>query len=231
MCVFHKHGGQRGYKGHVVNLPQNIQGFLNTLPANVNDLLILIVHRQGSHNTYADFRLRRERVLSALIWLGQNNKCYTDRVISQDALQRLSENDVPPNLFIIERCNDEIPHQAETHPTDSNLVNSSHQYYTHSLLPSPAQQRTEDNAIRSMINGENPLEWPVIEGNAINEFQTPFLATMAFPALFPYASGNPTNPARHHPVSITDRFKHLIKFGELDTNKHWRFASHPRFPY
>lgn len=78
-----------------------------------------------------------------------------------------------------------------------------------------------------MINGENPLEWPVIEGNAINEFQTPFFATMAFS----YASGDPTNPARHHPLSITDGFKHLIKFGELNTNKHWRFASHPQFPY
>ena len=51
MCVFHKHGGQRAYKGHVVNLPQNIQGFLDTLPANVNDLPILIVRRQGSHDT------------------------------------------------------------------------------------------------------------------------------------------------------------------------------------
>jgi hypothetical protein len=55
MCVFHKHGGQRGYKGHVVNLPQNVQGFLDTLPANVNDLPLLIVRRQGAHDTYADF--------------------------------------------------------------------------------------------------------------------------------------------------------------------------------
>ena len=56
---------------------------------------------------------------------------------------------------------------------------------------------------------------------------------MAFPALFPYAAGDPTNPARHHPVSITDGFKHLIKFGEVHDgcNTHWRFASHPRFPY
>lgn len=29
MSVSHKHGGQRGYKGHVLNLPQDVQGFLN----------------------------------------------------------------------------------------------------------------------------------------------------------------------------------------------------------
>ena len=73
MCIYRKHGGQRGYKGHVVNLPQNIQGFLDTLPSNVNDLPILIVRRQGAENTYADFRVRRSRVLSAIEWLKQNN--------------------------------------------------------------------------------------------------------------------------------------------------------------
>lgn len=36
-----------------------------------------------------------------------------------------------------------------------------------------------------------------------------------------------------HPVSLTDGFKHLVKFGETNAScdKHWQFASHPRFPY
>ena len=38
MCVYHKHGGQRGYRGHVLNLPQDIQGFLNRLPRNIAQL-------------------------------------------------------------------------------------------------------------------------------------------------------------------------------------------------
>jgi hypothetical protein len=29
MTVYRKHGGQRGYRGHVFNLPQNIQGFFS----------------------------------------------------------------------------------------------------------------------------------------------------------------------------------------------------------
>ncbi len=39
MCVYRKHGGQRGYRGHVLNLPQDIQQFLNSLPPNVSDCL------------------------------------------------------------------------------------------------------------------------------------------------------------------------------------------------
>ena len=46
-CPF-KHGGQRGYKGHVLSLPQDIQGFLNSLPANVSDLPILVIRKQGA---------------------------------------------------------------------------------------------------------------------------------------------------------------------------------------
>ena len=48
LFIYHKHGGQRGYKGHVLNLPQDIQGFLNSLPANVSDLPILVIRKQGA---------------------------------------------------------------------------------------------------------------------------------------------------------------------------------------
>ena len=50
MSIYRKHGGQRGYKGHVLNLPQDIQGFLNSLPANVSDLPILVIRKQGAGN-------------------------------------------------------------------------------------------------------------------------------------------------------------------------------------
>ena len=48
MPIYRKHGGQRRYKGHVLNLPQDIQGFLNSLPANVSDLPILVIRKQGA---------------------------------------------------------------------------------------------------------------------------------------------------------------------------------------
>lgn len=63
MCIYCKHGGQRGYKGHVINFPQDIQGFLNKLPCSVNDLPILVVRRHGADNTHKDFKVRRDCVL------------------------------------------------------------------------------------------------------------------------------------------------------------------------
>ena len=55
---------------------------------------------------------------------------------------------------------------------------------------------------------------------------------MAFPALFPYGHGDPTYSGRERAVSLTDGLKHLIKYAEISRDQpHWRFASHPRFPY
>jgi hypothetical protein len=106
-----------------------------------------------------------------------------------------------------------------------------------SFLPFRKSEHSEDTAIRASVNGQDPLDWPSIIGQPINEFQTLLLAILAFPTLFPHGTGDPTDPGRHHQVSLTDGFKHLIKYAEqLQTTDaenvfHWRFASHPRFPY
>ena len=47
-----------GYKGHVLNLSQDIQSFLNRLPARVADLPFIIVRRHGSYDTHRDFTVR-----------------------------------------------------------------------------------------------------------------------------------------------------------------------------
>ena len=40
-------------------------------------------------------------------------------------------------------------------------------------------------AIRNMLFAEEPIQWPTVSNEPLNEYQTPFLATMAFPTLFP----------------------------------------------
>ena len=58
MSMYRKHRGQRGYRGHVLNLPQDIQSFLNRLPSRVSDLPILM-RRHGVDNSHRDFTVRR----------------------------------------------------------------------------------------------------------------------------------------------------------------------------
>ena len=48
ISIYRKRGGQRGYKGNVLNLPEDTQGFLNSLPPNVGGLPILVIRKQGA---------------------------------------------------------------------------------------------------------------------------------------------------------------------------------------
>ena len=66
MCVNSRYGDQRGYKGHILNLPQDGQGFLDRPHCNVNELPVLLLRRSGEDNT---LHVRQDRVLTALLWL------------------------------------------------------------------------------------------------------------------------------------------------------------------
>lgn len=89
MCIpnYGKHGGQRGYKGHVLNLPQDVQGFIDRLPCNVAQLPILLLRRSGEGNSHADLQVHHDRVLTALHWLHHNNPFYANVTIDLVAVQ------------------------------------------------------------------------------------------------------------------------------------------------
>lgn len=77
-----------------------------------------------------------------------------------------------------------------------------------------------------------PLIGPTLRASLFNEFWTPGLVSQAFPTLFPYGKGDPTCIARQRQVSLSEGFKHLIRYADVvDGAFWWRFASHPRFPY
>ena len=246
MTVYRKHGGQRGYSGHVLNLPQNIQEFLDKLPTKVSALPILHITRRGASNTQAHFRVRRAKVLDALLWLKANNGFYQDIEIDFDNISALPVDGVPTEILQVEveeACN----HPAETGPpieendiiplltNEDDNTSESHlsSNVTSSFLPQPQQVPPEEDAIRASVQGDDPLQWPSLGANGLNEFQTDGLASKVFPTLFPYGQGDPTCRARCHKVSLTDAFKHLIKYSDKspDGSLRWRYATHPRFPY
>ncbi|XP_068692831.1 uncharacterized protein [Montipora foliosa] len=101
-----------------------------------------------------------------------------------------------------------------------------------SFLPVGEQKQQEMEAIRNMLFAEERIQWPTVSNEPLNEYQTPFLATMAFPTLFPDGKADPTNQALLRDVPLHERIKHLLKFAEnIDGKWVYRFASHPRFSY
>lgn len=101
-----------------------------------------------------------------------------------------------------------------------------------SFLPVREQQQQELDAITNQISAHDHMDWPAVQNTPLNEYQTQFLATMAFPTLFPDGNGDPTCHALVRDVALAERIKHLIRFAENKNGKWiYRFASHPRFSY
>ena len=67
MSIYRLPHGQFGYKGHVINLPQDIVAFATSLPRLGNELDILLVRKEGSDSTHRDFRVRRSVIIRALL--------------------------------------------------------------------------------------------------------------------------------------------------------------------
>ena len=83
-------GGQLGYKGHVINLPNDIQHIADILPRYAKDVPVILFNVKGNDQQKSiSFRVRREKVLLALKWLIQNNPLYKDIVIDESRLNAL----------------------------------------------------------------------------------------------------------------------------------------------
>ena len=237
MRVYIKPGGQRGYSGHCINLPQNINDLASSLPRYPKDLSVIIVNVKGKDNTFKDVNVRRQKVLDALLWLRVNNPLYKDVEINVQALEYLPINGIPSDLLTVETSDyisDEVVEPDVGPPTDnpSEDVVYDESTETSSLLPVGEQHKQELDAIKDQLSGKQPVPWPTLQDEPLNEYQTPYLATMAFPALFPDGKGDPTNQALRRDVPFAERIKHLIKFAEnIDGKWVYRFASHPRFSY
>ena len=76
------------------------------------------------------------------------------------------------------------------------------------FLPIPQCQQQEIDAIQQKLSS--------IDNEPTNEYVTPFLATMAFPTLFPDGKGDPTNPSLNRDVQFDKRIKHLLKYAEKE---------------
>ena len=107
-----------------------------------------------------------------------------------------------------------------------------------SFVPTNIDTKKEEEIIsEEFLKAPESLNWNIGD-DSLNEFSCEFLASMAFPTLFPDAKGDPTNSAlfsdtsNNTAQSFAAKLKHLIKFSEK-INEKWvyRFASHPRFAY
>ncbi len=145
----------------------------------------------------------------------ENNCYYVNIIIDNEVLQSLSKNGPINDLFPeIEDTEDNSDND------DNNSEESISREFVPTLLSSPNKKYAITHTLDRMQNNDTPIMWPNIDGNPINEFQTPGYIVYAFLILYP------TGDADLHSEHIRDikpakYFSHLLKY------KDSRFARHP----
>ena len=173
---------------------------------------------KGKDNTFKDVIVRKKNVELALAWLIKHNPQYHDVNVNVSVLDTLPVNGVPSDLQIIETTNDpegnfeELNNDSDD-PTYDNDKVFNYKTETSTFLPHSHNDQLESDAIHSKL--ETKTNWPPVENQPLNEYKTPFLATMAFPCLFPDGKGDPTDPSLHRDITLSAKIQHLIKFAEF----------------
>ena len=155
-------GRQFGYRGHMLNLPQNVQSVLTRLPRTKSNLGMVVVRQTRTSGKVNDFRVRRQRVLEALVNLKRNNKYYENIEIDSEALEALPEDGELEDLHVIRADNDdasfedispvganadEAKEQKDTNEEEDDAV-----HFSHSVLPSAALNLTERQKLDKFID-------------------------------------------------------------------------------
>ena len=189
MSIYRLPHGQYGYKGHVINLPQDITTFATSLPRLPKELDILTVRKDGSDSKHRDFRVRKAVVLKALLWLKQHNKYYQKIDIDYNALNDLPEDGNLPNLSVI-KSSRVIEKESSLQDTDEDAHDAE------SFVPIAVQKLTEIEAVKKSIQerqnsaDQTTVPWPHRADTPVNEFNMEGYMSCAFPTLFPTGAGD-----------------------------------------
>lgn len=214
--------GSTRFRGNVINLPQDIKGFVSSLPRLASDLPLTLVVRKSfslGDNTvkHKDFRVRRNKILQMLEFLKLNHPKYSDIEINWRRLEELPEDDhIGIDNFNIryvedENVNEDSEQEDVTmgHEPGPNVEDAPETVAMESFLPLSENSLLVDAEIDKKID---VLAYPELSTIPVNEFETHGLAGMCFPARFPRGSGDPTFLSnRINDVKLAEGFKHLIK--------------------
>ena len=54
MSLYRLPHGQYAYSGYIINLPQNVASFANSLPRLLSELDVIVVRKEGAANTHRE---------------------------------------------------------------------------------------------------------------------------------------------------------------------------------
>ena len=185
ISMYRIRGSQYGYKGHVINFPQDISTIANRLPYTFDIISKFIIVRRNEGEGHSDFFVNRNHVRDALLYLKANNRWYSNIEIDEDILQLLPEGEsVFAQILSSQNVNVTQPNDQE-----DDSFNDMENIAVGVLDTGVPNIQGHDN--REIINrilglpNLHPLPWPELGNVPINEFNTDGYICRAFPTLYP----------------------------------------------
>jgi ATP-dependent DNA helicase PIF1 len=229
MLVKRVRGHQYHYTGHCVTFMQNIVRTVDVLPSLPSELDIILLQPPANHaddlryrrQFQADFRVRRQHILTWLYFLKTNHPGYRYITISTDRIAALPvDGDV--SLSVIHITDDTLGLDGPIELADAPPTSQS-------VVFSLDQDTTEANLILEEITGRRPpprgLPAPSIQHTPIDEASgREQILSLAFPTLYPTGQADLNTP-RLRNVPLKDYARHLLCWHDM------RFAQHARWRF
>ena len=215
-------------KGHSISFPQEIQETVDRLPRLPSNLSLVHISSPSPRSTHV-FKVRKQRILEALLWLKEHNPHYARINIDHAALDQYPEDDVidVPSYTLPEAANvtpDEGP--ADTDDNEHTFADTMRLNDTRARMPETdmivEHIRTALQPPDQGTTAEDPLPWPE-QGPPTGE-RAPGFWSKAFPHLFCHGQAGYNDP---HPYTVSreEWARHLLR------HKSGRFAADPRFVF
>jgi hypothetical protein len=196
-------GGAHGCKGHVCCFPQSVQEVVKELPRKKVDAIRVVRSAMNKDGEIEDkiFRIRRGKVMDALLWLSRYNRLYKDIILNENNLDWM-EGKAEAELEVTtteEEDSDDGDLTSELHlrwkgmsDPDINTTFGVMDNDPYIDTPKPSQRGlTEKLQTMADTIPDDAMIFPYVSSEPCNEYDDELhIFCMAFPWLYPGGIGD-----------------------------------------
>ncbi len=217
---------QTGYRGNVISFVQNISQCYSELPLLPADVAKIIMFTKDTPTGQVQFKARREKIVTALVWLKAHNVYYQHITINfENVVSIPDDGDMVPVMreFAID-----VPESAEESAASKGPPSAAESLGEHEaediirdetfvplLLPVDQQEK---------IHEQLTMPYPEMSRKPVDEFATEGYIAKAFPCLFPSGKGDFLFP-RTTRITQKEYIEYLLQYEDR------RFIKDKRFCY
>ena len=257
MRIYRLKSGAHGYTGSCLSVPQNVCGFVKSIPRRLDRDQHLkksfVIVRQKVPTTvrpdgYRDFRVPRDHLWSWIQFLLHNSKWYKYITLDKEALALIPET--PEEIsqsFMVDSAPEQVePGQEQEYDDDASDASDDrrdrgadysgatggNEPVSESCLPDTSRAQSEEDKLALAVT--SVVDWPEAGVTPVSEFNNPGLFAKAFPCVHPFGDGDPTDEThRVVHISFKDMLCHLTKYAVVDdTGKLvYPITRHPRWAF